>query len=295
MNLLRWRIAAFCVVGLALGTGLLGCNVQASFPEGDPKETQNQAHISSNTVTSSDQPNSPAPPSNGSTPVSAPTSVVEPVSKDNDSLPDGYTLDQSCEKGTGQTGLDIYYRLAPSDSLRYACVHRVGTNPYINYGDNAFTQNLKDVGGPFCAFSNVSNNVGCALTPITPTDLMNVAPPQEQVQPVQSERPKQSEQPKQNKQAVQIERPAPQRGQIVERDQPAPDQKSSSENDGAGELSNDNYYTNSKGNEVHSPAHSTDGSVPEGATARCADGTYSFSESRSGTCSSHGGVTQWLD
>jgi hypothetical protein len=214
--------------------------------------------------------------------------VVEPVSKASDSLPAGYTLEESCEKGTGQTGLDIYYRLAPSDSLRYTCVHRVGTNPYIDYGDSAFAQNLKDVGGPFCAFSNVSNNVGCALTPITPTDLMNVAPPQEQEQPVQSERPKQ------NKQPVQSERP-PQRGQIVERDQPAPDQKPSSDNNGTGGLSNDDYYTNSKGNDVHSPAHSTDGSVPEGATARCADGTYSFSESRSGTCSSHGGVSRWLN
>lgn len=59
-------------------------------------------------------------------------------------------------------------------------------------------------------------------------------------------------------------------------------------------LSNDNYYTNSAGNEVHSPAYSTDGSVPAGATAECNDGTYSFSQSRSGTCSSHGGVYQWL-
>ena len=33
---------------------------------------------------------------------------------------------------------------------------------------------------------------------------------------------------------------------------------------------------------------------PAGATARCRDGTYSFSEHRSGTCSSHGGVAEWL-
>lgn len=59
-------------------------------------------------------------------------------------------------------------------------------------------------------------------------------------------------------------------------------------------LSNDNYYTNSSGNEVHSPAYSTDNSVPAGATAKCVDGTYSFSQHRSGTCSHHGGVAQWL-
>jgi hypothetical protein len=34
---------------------------------------------------------------------------------------------------------------------------------------------------------------------------------------------------------------------------------------------------------------------PAGATARCSDGTYSFSQHRSGTCSHHGGVEVWLD
>lgn len=58
------------------------------------------------------------------------------------------------------------------------------------------------------------------------------------------------------------------------------------------ELSNDSYYTNSVGNEVHSPAYSN--TVPSGATAICGDGTYSFSQSRRGTCSRHGGVSQWL-
>ncbi|HYT45260.1 MAG TPA: DUF3761 domain-containing protein, partial [Methylomirabilota bacterium] len=28
--------------------------------------------------------------------------------------------------------------------------------------------------------------------------------------------------------------------------------------------------------------------------AKCSDGTYSFSQHRSGTCSHHGGVAQWL-
>ncbi len=36
------------------------------------------------------------------------------------------------------------------------------------------------------------------------------------------------------------------------------------------------------------------GSGPAGATARCRDGTYSFSQHRSGTCSHHGGVAAWL-
>jgi hypothetical protein len=35
--------------------------------------------------------------------------------------------------------------------------------------------------------------------------------------------------------------------------------------------------------------------TPPGATAVCKDGTYSFSQTHSGTCSYHGGVAQWLD
>ena len=57
-------------------------------------------------------------------------------------------------------------------------------------------------------------------------------------------------------------------------------------------LSNDNYYTNTTGNDVHSPAYSN--TIPAGATAQCRDGTYSFSQSRRGTCSHHGGVATWL-
>jgi uncharacterized protein DUF3761 len=34
---------------------------------------------------------------------------------------------------------------------------------------------------------------------------------------------------------------------------------------------------------------------PPSATAQCRDGTYSFSQHRSGTCSHHGGVARWLD
>jgi len=53
-----------------------------------------------------------------------------------------------------------------------------------------------------------------------------------------------------------------------------------------------NYYTNSSGHRVHTPVRAQ--SVPAGATAKCGDGTYSFSEHRQGTCSHHGGVSQWM-
>ncbi|MBB5917685.1 hypothetical protein BJY24_006597 [Nocardia transvalensis] len=34
--------------------------------------------------------------------------------------------------------------------------------------------------------------------------------------------------------------------------------------------------------------------VPDGATAQCNDGAYSFSQHRRGSCSGHGGVDRWL-
>ena len=49
------------------------------------------------------------------------------------------------------------------------------------------------------------------------------------------------------------------------------------------------YYKNVSGHCVHSPSSS-----PIGATARCRDGTYSYSEHASGTCSHHGGVSRWI-
>jgi hypothetical protein len=49
------------------------------------------------------------------------------------------------------------------------------------------------------------------------------------------------------------------------------------------------YYENVSGHCVRSPS-----SNPAGATARCRDGTYSYSEHASGTCSHHGGVGRWI-
>ncbi len=58
-------------------------------------------------------------------------------------------------------------------------------------------------------------------------------------------------------------------------------------------LSNSNGYSNVNGSSVHSPSYSSNG-IPAGASAVCGDGTYSFSMHHSGTCSHHGGVSQWL-
>ncbi|MEU6565274.1 DUF3761 domain-containing protein [Nocardia nova] len=51
-------------------------------------------------------------------------------------------------------------------------------------------------------------------------------------------------------------------------------------------------YVNSDGQCVHDPESAA--TAPDGATAQCSDGTYSFSQHHSGTCSGHGGVARWL-
>jgi hypothetical protein len=42
------------------------------------------------------------------------------------------------------------------------------------------------------------------------------------------------------------------------------------------------------------PTTAASNTDPTGATAKCKDGTYSKSTHHSGTCSSHGGVAEWL-
>ena len=50
-------------------------------------------------------------------------------------------------------------------------------------------------------------------------------------------------------------------------------------------------YVNVDGVRVPSPVFSD--TRPAGATARCRDGSYSFSQHRRGTCSYQGGVAVW--
>ena len=57
-------------------------------------------------------------------------------------------------------------------------------------------------------------------------------------------------------------------------------------------CTNTGTYVNSKGQTVPRPENCS--AAPKGATAQCRDGNYSFSQSRRGTCSHHGGVAKWL-
>jgi hypothetical protein len=63
-------------------------------------------------------------------------------------------------------------------------------------------------------------------------------------------------------------------------------------NSGNVNCTNSGTYVNSKGHTVPRPENCS--APPKGATAQCRDGAYSFSQSRRGTCSHHGGVAKWL-
>jgi hypothetical protein len=52
-------------------------------------------------------------------------------------------------------------------------------------------------------------------------------------------------------------------------------------------------YTNVDGNPIPSPSPEPPNYIPPAATAQCADGTFSYSQHRQGTCSHHGGVSVW--
>lgn len=85
----------------------------------------------------------------------------------------------------------------------------------------------------------------------------------------------------------------------AEKTPPAPIAKSSgqvvpTEPDEAA-LQTHDHYKNKAGQSVHSPAKSKTGAVPTGASAKCGDGSYSFSKNHRGTCSHHGGVETWLN
>jgi Protein of unknown function (DUF3761) len=58
------------------------------------------------------------------------------------------------------------------------------------------------------------------------------------------------------------------------------------------DLTTHHYYENIDHHRVHSPSRTYSGQRPADASATCADGTFSFSEHASGTCSHHGGVAR---
>jgi hypothetical protein len=86
--------------------------------------------------------------------------------------------------------------------------------------------------------------------------------------------------------------PAPPVVQTLPTQPPAPatTRNTTAQNNTTGSCGSD-YYRNSDGVCVHRPASGP--GAPAGATARCNDGSYSYSTHRSGTCSHHGGVAVW--
>lgn len=99
-------------------------------------------------------------------------------------VPAGYVLDEGCQHGIGATGKTIYYRpplepntygpLSPMHAYLYECVHPAGGPPPSLVSPNGPQMQWIQAGGnPYCAYSRVDHNIGCALEPITSKDLMN--------------------------------------------------------------------------------------------------------------------------
>jgi len=88
---------------------------------------------------------------------------------------------------------------------------------------------------------------------------------------------------------------APSKQAVTEQKAIAPSTKAAAQASNSAAAATDctnGSYINSAGNTVCNPE--TSSSTPSGATARCSDGTYSFSKSHRGTCSHHGGVINWF-
>jgi len=76
--------------------------------------------------------------------------------------------------------------------------------------------------------------------------------------------------------------------------EPLPSQTYSHPTTDEADLASHRHYRNKDGQDVHAPSKSKAGKAPDGASAQCRDGSYSFSQHRRGTCSRHGGIAQWL-
>jgi hypothetical protein len=80
---------------------------------------------------------------------------------------------------------------------------------------------------------------------------------------------------------------------LAQTPQPSPTQPTQQQRQKSQAKCTDNgTYVNSKGERVKRPENCS--AAPQGATAQCRDGSYSFSQIRRGTCSHHGGVAKWL-
>lgn len=83
-----------------------------------------------------------------------------------------------------------------------------------------------------------------------------------------------------------IEEALPQKEKKIEQPSQAPKEKET-----PAVASPNGTYVNTAGNTVPRPHQAP--SAPAGASAKCRDGSYSFSQNRRGTCSHHGGVAVW--
>ncbi len=141
----------------------------------------------------------------------------------------------------------------------------------------------------------IASNSPSEVIPVTPAIVpavtQNAAPEVETPQPVAQPKPADVKPVIQEKAIAPVAEPTPKPAvnapTLAPAPAPAPKPKPAPV-----QTAPNGTYTNTAGNEVPSPYHAP--SAPAGASAQCRDGTYSFSQSRRGTCSGHGGVAEWL-
>jgi hypothetical protein len=73
---------------------------------------------------------------------------------------------------------------------------------------------------------------------------------------------------------------------------PTSNSTSNHENQAKQKCIDNGTYLNRQGETVKRPEICS--GPPDGATAQCRDGIYSFSRNRRGTCLHHGGVAKWV-
>jgi Protein of unknown function (DUF3761) len=74
------------------------------------------------------------------------------------------------------------------------------------------------------------------------------------------------------------------------------DKNAANDNSGAAPVTKQATAVTPAAGTPHSePMNTPDAALPGKATAKCKDGSLSSSKHRSGTCSRHGGVAQWMD
>jgi len=84
-------------------------------------------------------------------------------------------------------------------------------------------------------------------------------------------------------------------GAITDKQETSEDLRQEKQNHGTEAAKSGGFWSRMAGRSAKPPDRTSRKSGITAPTARCKDGSTSYSEHHSGTCSGHGGVAEWLD